>query len=180
MPIWAKCKQPSESHSRDCKHCFLLVLWCSKAPRRGWVEPLGGESIHCRMVHTFFGLHTHPSLHYCCGTAFLKDTLSFTTGQRGPSPGRDLLGRYFICHPIPSGWLSSVKRHCGINPWRSDSVQMFGWLWSGAALQILGISKHKIMYLILLFGVHSWKQDLKCQKNQDKNREQKYVTHLRY
>lgn len=140
----------------------------------------GRREYHCRMVHTFFSLHTHPSLHYCCGTAFLKDTLSFTTGQRGPSPGRDLLGRYFICHPISSGWLSSVKRHCGINPWRSDSVQMFGWLWSGAALQILGISKHKIMYLILLFGVHSWKQDLKCQKNQDKNREQKYVTHLRY
>lgn len=180
MPVGAKCKQPSESSFQRQPRVQALfapnaVMLQGEAEQGLWE---GGASLQ-------EGPHLSQSLHPPHSTllrwdSLLMDTLSFTSGQRGPSPGRDLLGRYFICHPIPSCWLSSVKRHCGINPWRPDSVQTFGWLWSGTALQILGISKHKITSLILLFGVHSWKRDLKCQKNQGKNRERKCVTHLRY
>lgn len=176
MPVGAKWKQLSESNFQ--RHLRLQVLFAPNASvlqssRKRLILWEGMVSLHEGLC---LSQSSHPPQSvFLPWDSLWMDTLSFTTEQRGPSPGRDLLGRYFICHPIPSCWLSSVKRHCGINPWRSDSVTLVR---DGS--QILGIRKHKITSLILVSGVCSWKWDLKCQKNQGKNREQKCVTHLRY
>lgn len=92
--------------------------------------------------------------------------------------GAHLLGRYFNCHPIPSCCLSSAKKTLGLT---LADLFLFRHLgdsaWEGFCSFI---RKHEIRALIFLFSVRCWKQDLKCQNNQVKNRDPKCVTHLRY
>lgn len=127
MPVGVKWKRPLRTTSRDildCKSCLLLMPQSSQSSRKrlslweGMREDLSlSQSSH------------PPQSVLLLWDSLWMDTLSFTTEHRGSSPGRDLLGRYFICHPIPSCWLNSVKRHRGINPWRSDFCDFGqGWL----------------------------------------------------
>lgn len=99
----------------------VVCPWCLRAAElQEEAEPLGGEDEGLSLSQS----SQPPQSVFLLWDSLWMVPLSFTTEHRGPSPGRDLLRRYFIYHPVPSCWLNSVKRHCGINPWRSDSVTL--------------------------------------------------------
>lgn len=152
MPLRAKRKQPSASNFQsilDCKGCLLRMLQCSKAQWRGWA----GRGNIAAGGSTPAPVFT-PA----------PDYITAEEQQKGPLSWKRSPGEKFHLPSNPFLLAKLRQKHSWINPWRPDSVQTFGWLWSGTALQILGISKHKITSLSLLFGFHRWKQYLKCQK----------------
>lgn len=103
----------------------------------------------------------------------LMDPLSFTTGQRGPSPGEvfQLPSNPFLLPKLSQKTLGLTLADLFLFRHLGDSA------WEGFCSFI---RKHEIRALIFLFSVRCWKQDLKCQNNQVKNRDPKCVTHLRY
>lgn len=126
MPVGVKWKQPSENNFQ--RHLRLQVVF---APNASELQSSRKRLSLWERMHEDLSLSqsSHPpQFVLLLWDSLWMDTLSFTTEHRGPSPGRDLLGRYFICHPIPSCWLNSVKRHRGINPCRSDFCD-FGQGW---------------------------------------------------
>lgn len=160
--------QPSES---DFQRCPIPQVWfvpVAVMPQSSRDRSWGGlwEGAVTLLEGPHLSQPSHP-------LQPLMDPLSFTTGQRGPSPGEvfQLPSNPFLLPKLSQKTLGLTLADLFLFRHLGDSA------WEGFCSFI---RKHEIRALIFLFSVRCWKQDLKCQNNQVKNRDPKCVTHLRY